>query len=186
MLDAASSITRSNRPAVLLSCWAVVAKPEDPLATLQSGVARKMPICCIALVIPFSQERIICKGWALGPFFEPCTPWAACVVADALIRCCTPLVIAGITQPMNGLLALRNHSVRGTIILLIVPLSCSRRIFGSHGVVLAHFAAAALRTPTAIGPVTDRSQPAVWVAIWTLVTQPLYLFVAVWFDCYVA
>ena len=47
---------------------------------------------------------------------------------------------------------------------------------------LAHFAAAALRTTIASGPLSYCRFPSVQLAIWALITYPPDLPVAVWFD----
>ena len=55
-----------------------------------------------------------------------------------------------LTEPSNRLTALCDHTVRPTNIFFIVPMSCNHESLGSQGVVLAHFAAAALRATTAM------------------------------------
>ena len=87
-----------------------------------------------------------------------------------------------IAEPTDRLVALCHHAVRCTIICFIVPLSCNQGSLGSQRVVLAHFAAAALRTAIASGPIINACLPSVQVAIWTLNTYPPDLQMAVWFD----
>ena len=62
----------------------------------------------------------------------------------------------------------------------MVPLSCQQGILGirSKRVVLAHFAATALRTTPAVNPMTNACFPSVWVAIWALITYLPDLYVA--------
>ena len=88
----------------------------------------------------------------------------------------------GITEPTNRLIAVCHHAVRCTIICFVVPLSCNQGSPGKQGVVLAHFAAAALRTTIASGPLSYCRFPSVQLAIWALITYPPDLPVAVWFD----
>ena len=78
--------------------------------------------------------------------------------------------------------ALCHHIVRSTSIAFIVPLSCNQRSLGGQGVVLAHFAPAALRATPASGPLVNSCFPAVQMAIWALLTYPPDLPVAVWLD----
>lgn len=47
---------KPSRPAVLLPCRALVTEPEDTVATSQLCGLRKVPLSCIAHVIPFRQE----------------------------------------------------------------------------------------------------------------------------------
>ena len=188
-LTAASLVRRRSRPAVLLACWTLVAKPKDLLSASQPDLFRKVPMKCIACMTPVRQNRVLafCKGWVLQPhlsFVATSASWAASFMlsADSGENACTPLVTTGIIVPGSKLMALCHHSIRGTIILLIVPLSCHRGVLGSQGVVLAHFACAALRTTTAICPTAHFGRPAVQVPIWALITYPSNLFVTVGFD----
>ena len=133
-----------------------------------------------------SRVLTLCKGWVLGVllgFSSACTLWAASFsFADPGINCCIPLVTTGITEPINRLIALCHHTVRCAVIFCIVPLSCNQRSLGSQRVMLAHFAAAALRTSPAVAPVVNGRLPAVQVAIWALITYPTHLLVAVRLD----
>ena len=146
---------------------------------------------CIPLVIPLCQKRVVapCKGWVTDPGFSPCilgaVRAASFLFADPMIGCCTPLVATRITEPANTLTALCHHTVRCALVCPKVPLSCNQRSLGSQGVVLAHFVATALRTATASGPVLHSCFP-VQVAIWTLVTYPPDLPIALWFYVNVA
>ena len=166
---------------MLLSGWTIGAEPEDLLVALQPYFVRKVPMLCITRVIPLCQEgshfRVfaLCKGWLLN-FFAAfciciCTVWAASLVFDPRIRCCTPLVATHLTEPTNRLMALCHYAVRRTIICLRTPLSCNQGSLGSQGVVLAHLLAAALRA-IAIAPVGNDCLPAVQVAIWALIAYP--------------
>ena len=133
-LNAVISLVRWCRPAVLLPCWALVAEPEDMLVALQPGVVGKVALRCIAFMVPLCQEGFhlrvpgLCKGW-LPSLVGPCMKsafWAARFdFADALTRCCSPLVATGITEPTNKLIALCHRAVRCTIICCVVPLSCN-------------------------------------------------------------
>ena len=62
------------------------------------------------------------------------------------------------TAPTNLLMAVCYHGVRcGIMVCLIVPLSCNQWSLGGQCVVLAHFAAAALRASSAIGSIEHGS-----------------------------
>ena len=155
----ASSMARGSSPAVLLSCWALLAEPPYWLGASQRCVLRVVVLSRIALVIPLRQKschfRILAlrKSWALEVVFRPCHVGtgraASLALARTRINSSSPLVSTHITEPANNLVALCYHTVRTTNIFLIVPLSCNPRSFGSQGVVLAYFLAAALRASTA-------------------------------------
>ena len=185
------TITGPCRPAVLLSCWAVKAEPEDLLVTFQSSIVGKILLKCIAFMVPFCQESsawrvlAVCKGWVLSLDLRSCTCTIGAPSLAPVIRSRTPLVAAGITQPANRLISLRHHAVRGTIIGFKVPLSCNQGSLGSQTVVLAHLASTALRAPTTPGPGYCRL-PAVQVTVWALITNPPDLCSAMWFDVNVA
>ena len=145
-------------------------------------------------MIPFCQESSLlrlpafCKGWVLGLFalcLITALRAASFLFADPMTRWCIPLVATDITPPTNSLIALCHHTVRCTIICLIVPLSCNQGLLGSQGVVLAHFGTSALRTPRASGPFTYMCFPAVQVTIRTLTTYSPHLPAAVWSDNHV-
>ena len=185
-----SAMTRLCRPAVLLTYRALDAEPEDLLAAFQSGVVGIIPPEGIALMVPFSQKSFasrvlaLCKGGLLDllPANFVCIGAlraASFLSADPLVGTCTPLVVAGIAEPTNRLVALCHHAVRCAIIYFIIPLCRHQRSLGGQTVVLAHFAAAALRTATAVAPVVDGRLPAVQVAIWALITYPPDLLVTV-------
>ena len=182
-------------PAVLLPCWTLGAEPVDLLVAVQPGVVGKISLRCIALMVPLCQTSFamtvltVCKGWMLLLLLAICnlsTFWAATEFADPRIRCCNPTVATGITEPTNRLVALCHHTVRGTVVDFIVPLSCNQRSLGSQGVVLADFAVAALRTFVASSPVCHTCFPAVQVASGALITCPPDLHVAVCLDVDVA
>ena len=184
------AITGPCRPAVLLPCWAIGAEPENLLVASQTYFIRKVPMLCIMRVVPLCQESshfralAICKGRLrdlLLVFLCSMTAfWAASIFADPVVGTCTPLVVAGITEPINRLIAVCNHAVRCSIICFIVPLSYQQGSLGSQGVVLAHFAAAALRTTAAFAPAVDSCLPAVHVPILTLITYPRYFPATHW------
>ena len=151
-----AAITRPCRPAVLLSKWAPETEPENLLAALQSNIVGKVPLRCVAFMVPLCQEgyhlRVpaLCKGWLLDDVLAFGTSWAASsVFADALTKCCSPLVATGITEPSDRLIALCHRAVRCTIICCVVPLSCNPGSLGGQAVVLANFTAAALRATSA-------------------------------------
>ena len=52
-LDTASPIKWLSRPAVLLTCWALGAEPEDLLVAFQPYFVRIVSLSGIAFVIPF-------------------------------------------------------------------------------------------------------------------------------------
>ena len=188
----ARSMSRPCRPAVLLPLWTLAANPEDLLVAVQAGVVREAFVGCVAFMVPLCQARFalrvltLCKGWVPDPLLGLSiigTLWAASLLlADALTWCCTPLVATHLTDPSNSLIALRRHAVRSTSICFIVPLSCHPGSLGCQGVVLAHFAPAALRATSATAPVCNGGFPAVQVAIWALLTSPPDHLVAVWLD----
>ena len=191
------AVTWLCRPAVLLSSWTIGAKPENLLVAFQADFVRKVPMLCVARVVPLCQDSshfrllAICKGWLLDllPAGFVCISalWAASFVfADPLIGCLTPLVATGITEPSNRLIAVCHHTVRCTIIYFIVPLSCHQGSIGSQAVVLAHLAPTALGATTAIAPAGNNRLPAVQVAIWALSTHPADLLVAVRLEVNVA
>ena len=68
-LVAGCTIVRLSRPAVLLSCWALGAEPEDGLAALQRRVGRELPQERVLFVVPLCQASSclwvlgLCKGW---------------------------------------------------------------------------------------------------------------------------
>ena len=71
-LIASSPGCRRSSPAVLLSCWALVAEPENLLAASQPDFVWKVPLLCIATVVPlYQQDRVLCNGWMLDPFCGP-------------------------------------------------------------------------------------------------------------------
>ena len=188
---ARGSTVRWGRPAVLLSCWTLLAKPVDLLGAFPPDFVRKVPKVCIALVIPLSQQnRVLCNAWVLSLFCSPCflsaVRAAGFFFADPGIGCLVPFMATRITAPTSNHSTLRHHAVRSAIVILIVPLSCHRGVFGSQGVVPTHFAAAALRASIAICPARNYGCPAVQVAIWALVTYPVDLCIAIWFDDNVA
>ncbi len=172
---------------MLLSRWALDAQPEDLLVASQPDTIRKVPVLCIALVIPLcQQDRVLCNGWVLDLLRSSCS-FSALRAArfgftDSGRDFGTPLMATGITVPMSWLIALCHHTVRCAIICLIVPLCRHQRSLGSQRVVLAHFAAAALRTTTASGSVIYRRFPSVQVAIWALITYPPHLLGVVRLD----
>ena len=192
----ASSMIRSCRPAVLLSCWAFGAEPMYLLVAAQGYVVRILVLGSVLLMIPLRQKssciRILAlsKGWAFDELCTPCKPadasWAASVSIDPILDLHPPFVSTSITEPSNGLSAVRNHTVGSNIIFLVVPLSCNSRSFGRQRVVLAYLVAAALRTTFATRPAVYNCCPAVQVAIWTLITCPPNHLSAEWFDDYVA
>ena len=99
-----------GRPAVLLSCWALVAEPEDLLVALQPVFVRKVAVVCIATVIPLSQQdRVLCNGWVCNPLCGPCRfnalQTAANAFADSGSNFCTPLVATMVTAAKLGSLA---------------------------------------------------------------------------------
>ena len=146
------------RPAMLLTRWALVAKPENLLVTFQPDFIRRMPMICIAFVIPLcQQDRVLGNGWVPDPLCSSCyfsALWTTRLLfADSSTGSRPPLVATGITMPMSKFRGLCHHTVRSTIIFFIVPLSCHCGVLGSQGVVLAQFASAALRTTIAVGPV---------------------------------
>ena len=163
-----------------LPCWALSAEPEDLFAASQSGVVGKVPLRCIAFMVPLCQEGLhlrvlgVCKGWVLDSLLSLCMVsafWAASFfLADPGINCCAPLVGASITAPPNNLIALCNYIIRGALVCFIVPLSRHPGSLGGQGIVLAHFTAAALRTTIACCSCFDRCLPAVHIAIWALIT----------------
>ena len=180
-------------PAVLLPCWAVGAEPEDLLATFQADFVRKVPMLCVASMVPLSQEGshfmilALCKSGLLDhlPAGFVCIGAlraASFLFADPTTGCLTPLVATSITEPTNRLMALCHHTVRCTIIYFIVPLGRDQRSLGGQRVVLAHFAAAALRAIVAIAPAVDNCLPAVQVAIWALITYPPNFPAILWCD----
>ena len=193
---AASSLIWCYTPAMLLPCWALGTEPEDLLGASLSSVVGKVAMRCIALMVPLCQDSFasrvptLCKCWVPGPLLcqsSLCTLWAAIsFFADALIGCCAPLMTTGITEPTNTLMALCHHAVRCTSICFVVPLSCNQGSPGKQRVVLAHSAAAALRTSIAFGPLSHCRFPSVQVAVWALITYPPDLPVTVWFDVNVA
>ena len=91
-------------------------------------------------------------------------------------------------MPASWLIALCHHSVRSPqgSICFIVPLSCSPWRFGGQTVMLAHLAAAALRAASIICAVLNRCPPLMEATIWTCITQPPCLPIALWPDDYVA
>ena len=149
-------------PAVLLSCRALVAQPEDLLGACPPDFVRKVSLLCIALVIPLcQQDRVLCNGRVLDPFCGPCNfsalQAASFPLANSGRDFGTPLIVTSITVPMSWLIAPCHHTIGRTLIFLIVPLSCHQGGLGSQGVMPTHFVAAALRTPTAICPVLHYS-----------------------------
>ena len=178
---------------MLLPCWTSGAEPEDLPVTPQADLVRKVPMLCIASMVPLCQEGshfrllTLCKGGMLDllPADFVCIGAlraASFLFADPVVGTCTPLVATGITEPTNRLIALCHHTVRCAIICLIVPLGRDQRSLGGQGVVLAHFAAAALGATSAIAPLIDGRLPAVQVAIWALITYPPHLLAAVRLD----
>ena len=180
-LVAASSLVGNCRPAVLLPCWTAVAEPENLLITLLGSVLGKVSPRCIAFMVPFCQKSFasrvlaVCKGWVINPLLAACrvsTVGTAPRFADSSIRCLRPSVATHLTQPTKILMGVCHNTVRGVTISFTVPLSCNQGSLGCQGVVLAHFAAAALRTPVAIAPVRNNCFQSVQVAVWTLITYP--------------
>ena len=158
-LVAAGAIHRRSRPAVLLPCWALDAEPENVLVASQPDAVGIVSLSCITYVIPLGQERVIalCKSWMPYSSLGHCAHWATIhvVFADPRHRCGAPLVTTDITTPTTYLTAVCYQGFRCTTVRLIVPLSCHLRSLGDQRVVLACFAATALRTTIAIAPVTN-------------------------------
>ena len=126
---ATGSTKRRGRPAMLLLCWALAAKPEDLPTAFQPDFVREEPLICIAAVVPLcQQDRVLCNGWVLDPLVGLCilkTLRAASFdFADSIVNCGTPPVATDITAPPCRLMALGHHIVRSAIISLVVPLSC--------------------------------------------------------------
>ena len=107
------AVTWLCRPAVLLPCWAIGAEPEDLLVAFQADFVRKVPLLCIARVVPLCQEgshfRVLalCKGWLLDllPANFVCIGAlraASFMFADPTTGFLTPLVATGITKPPTG------------------------------------------------------------------------------------
>ena len=129
-LAAAITAEGRSRPAVLLPCLAVGAEPEDLLAALHPGVLRKVPLGCIAFMVPLCQKSsalrvlALCKGWVLllGLCMFSAHGAASFYFADPLTRCLTPFVATGTIVPSNRLIALCHHTVGRAIVCFIVPL----------------------------------------------------------------
>ena len=95
-LATASSMLWHCRPAVLLPCWALVAKPEDLLAAFQSGIVGKVSLWWIAFMVPSCQDKFavrvltLCKGLTLAGLLARFTVtafWAASfILAHPCIR----------------------------------------------------------------------------------------------------
>ena len=127
--DGPSSAKWLCRPAVLLSCLALAAKPEDLLMAFQPDFVGKVPVNCIATVVPLcQQDRVLCNSWVLDLLVGLCilgALWAArFLFAASGINCGTPSIATGITVPPCRLIALCHHTVKSAIICLAFPLSC--------------------------------------------------------------
>lgn len=95
---------------MLLSRWTFVAKLGYLLVDLQHDAVKKVPLVCIAIVLPLCQQRrILCNGWTID-LLCPCMfrTWqtALFLFLDRHIGCLTPLVAKSITEPSNRLIAL--------------------------------------------------------------------------------
>ena len=81
------AITGLCRPAVLLSCWALVAEPEDLLAALQCSVVGKVTPSQ-GVVLAHLAAAALRATIASGPALHRCPP-AVQVAICALITCPT-------------------------------------------------------------------------------------------------
>ena len=167
----------------LWGCPAGQLVQSQKICSVQLFFVRKVPMVCIARVLPLCQEGshfsilALCIGWVCDLLLVLLCNVTACwtaslVLADPGIRCSASLVAADITKLTNRLIAVGHHAVKCSTICLIVPLRCQQGRLGGQGVVLAHFLAAALRAARAIAPVGNSCLPAVQVPIWTLITYP--------------
>ena len=118
---------------MLLPCWALVAEPQDLLVAFQPDIVGEVPLRCIACMVPFCQKSFasgvltLCKG-RLPSLLGLCmitTFWAASLLADSRMGCCTPVVATHLAQPTNKLIAVCHQAVWGESICFVVPLSCN-------------------------------------------------------------
>ena len=116
---------------------------------------------------------------------DRCAIWTTRAKTSATLDGCLPLT-ATLTLPPSLFMATDRELMRAALVFL-APLRNQMGCLSGQGIVLADLLAGTEGTPTALPPFSARPvmwccQPAVWMAIWTLVTGPPDLGVRVWLD----
>ena len=123
------------------------------LVAAQCYTVREQTISGVALVIPFRQERMLTlnKGWKAGPSFAMQQSFAAFWTSRTVVHFDAwwrgPCIIAPVTMPMSQLTAMCKYHGCAATIFGSIPVSCNIGSHGGKGIMLAEFAARALRTP---------------------------------------
>ncbi len=139
----AGTITSTHLIQVQLSLGAVEADPMHQFFAAKGGGVGLNAICSIALIVPFTQQLMLCCfkcGVLFFPFksFVPATRTSA-VVMHTLSDLSLPLMAADRALPVSSESTASKCLVRCLGILVLIPVLDLSRCLGSKRVVLADF-----------------------------------------------
>ena len=169
---ATSANMRLHSVLMQLSLWTLLAMPMHKLVAAKGGVVGMNAICNIALIIPFKQQWVlrcfICWLLCLPSHSYVTATRASTVVMHTLFDGSLPLVAADWTLPLSPEITAGKHLLRCLHILVMIPVLCLFRCFGSKRAVLTDCFPLTIRAFGAPCAASHTCLPVMRASCWTV------------------